>query len=239
MYTIIGGDGKEYGPVPADQVRAWIFAGRANLDTQVKALGTQEWKRVRDVPELGETPAVPPSFAPRDPAVQALADPELAGRWIRLGARLLDGVFSTVFMGPGLVMLIPWFVAHSNDDAGQNLLSHSPFSSFSSDVYATMPTAAVTLLFAGWFAVAVTQILLLSLRGQTVGKIVAGVRIVRLDGQQAGFFHAWFLRTFVVGMISFIPYAGLVFALADILFIFSASRRCLHDLIAGTVVVKA
>ena len=33
MYTIIGGDGKEYGPVTAEQIRSWIAAGRANLET--------------------------------------------------------------------------------------------------------------------------------------------------------------------------------------------------------------
>jgi|ERR1017187_5393920 hypothetical protein len=52
MYTIIGGDGKEYGPVTADQVHAWIAGGRANLETKVKALGTDEWRRIADFPEL-------------------------------------------------------------------------------------------------------------------------------------------------------------------------------------------
>src|ERR1035438_6438097 len=63
MYTIIGGDGKEYGPVTADQIRAWIAGGRANLDTKVKALGTDEWKRIADFPELagsGAAGAAPP-----------------------------------------------------------------------------------------------------------------------------------------------------------------------------------
>jgi uncharacterized membrane protein len=52
MYTIIGGDGKEYGPVSAEQVRGWIAGGRANLKTRVKALGSDEWKSVEDFPEL-------------------------------------------------------------------------------------------------------------------------------------------------------------------------------------------
>ena len=63
MYTIIGGDGREYGPVTAEQVRSWIAGGRANLDTKVKAAGTEEWRRIADVPEItgvtgtGGTPA--------------------------------------------------------------------------------------------------------------------------------------------------------------------------------------
>ncbi len=52
MYTIIGGDGKEYGPVSIDQVRAWIAGGRANLSTKVRAVGTDTWKSIADCPEI-------------------------------------------------------------------------------------------------------------------------------------------------------------------------------------------
>jgi hypothetical protein len=72
MYTIIGGDGKEYGPVTADQVRSWIAGGRANLDTKVKAAGSDEWRRVADVPEItgaGGTPAAAAAALAQLPAV--------------------------------------------------------------------------------------------------------------------------------------------------------------------------
>ena len=39
MFTIIGGDGKEYGPVTLEQVRNWVADGRANHDTQAKRAG--------------------------------------------------------------------------------------------------------------------------------------------------------------------------------------------------------
>jgi len=35
MYKIIGADGKEYGPIPAEQLREWIAEGRANAQTKV------------------------------------------------------------------------------------------------------------------------------------------------------------------------------------------------------------
>ena len=66
MYTIIGGDGKEYGPVSAEQVRAWVAGGRANPETKIKAHGTDEWRRVADFPELtgtGVAAAPPPMGA--------------------------------------------------------------------------------------------------------------------------------------------------------------------------------
>jgi hypothetical protein len=55
MYTIIGGDGKEYGPVTAGQVRLWIAAGRANLETRAKALGSDDWKSLGDFPDFTAT----------------------------------------------------------------------------------------------------------------------------------------------------------------------------------------
>ena len=44
MYRIIGADGREYGPITADQVRVWIAEGRANAQTRALAEGTIQWK---------------------------------------------------------------------------------------------------------------------------------------------------------------------------------------------------
>jgi len=43
MYKIIGGDGREYGPVSADQLRQWVTEGRANSTTRVQGEGTTDW----------------------------------------------------------------------------------------------------------------------------------------------------------------------------------------------------
>lgn len=60
MYKIIGADQKEYGPVSAEQLRAWVAEGRANGQTSVCAEGTTEWKPLAAHPEfadiLGTTP---------------------------------------------------------------------------------------------------------------------------------------------------------------------------------------
>ena len=61
MFTIIGGDGKEYGPVTADQIRGWIAEGRANLDTKAKAVGTDEWRRLAEFPEFASPAGIPPA----------------------------------------------------------------------------------------------------------------------------------------------------------------------------------
>jgi hypothetical protein len=71
MYTIIGGDGREYGPVSTEQVRQWMAGGRANGQTRAKLFGTEEWKTLHDFPEFNPTSAgagFEPSFG-EPPAV--------------------------------------------------------------------------------------------------------------------------------------------------------------------------
>lgn len=56
MYTIIGGDGNEYGPVSADQVRDWIIERRANHNTKIKRATDDsegaEWTPLGDLTEF-------------------------------------------------------------------------------------------------------------------------------------------------------------------------------------------
>jgi hypothetical protein len=70
MYRIIGADGKEYGPITAEQVRQWAAEGRANTQTKIRLEGSTEWKTLADFPELMAMPlgpvpgpaGAPPSF---------------------------------------------------------------------------------------------------------------------------------------------------------------------------------
>ena len=50
MYKIIGADGREYGPITADQLREWIAEGRANAQTKALAEGAAQWKPLTEYP---------------------------------------------------------------------------------------------------------------------------------------------------------------------------------------------
>lgn len=217
MYTIIGGDGKEYGPVTADQVRSWIAAGRANLDTRAKFLGTDEWRRLADFPDFtGGEP----------PRLHEEPDPNLADRLLRLGAVLADSVIAMLLLLPGAMMI--------GLSALRRLVQgdYTVDASISGPGYAALGAAILVLV--------IVQTWLLSVRGQTLGKMLMRVRIVRFhDGSKAGFVHAVLLRAWVPALISFVPVVGVIFPFLDIAFIFGRDRRCLHDLIAGTKVVAA
>ena len=62
MFNIIGADGKTYGPVSAEQIRAWIVEGRCNASTQARSEGGAEWKPLPHFPEFaGSFPPPPPT----------------------------------------------------------------------------------------------------------------------------------------------------------------------------------
>src|SRR5436853_3509943 len=80
MYKIIGADGREYGPISAEQVRQWIAEGRANAATLATAENMTEWKPLGSFPEfslLFARPAAIPAFG-RPPKTHALATTALA-----------------------------------------------------------------------------------------------------------------------------------------------------------------
>jgi uncharacterized RDD family membrane protein YckC len=79
----------------------------------------------------------------------------------------------------------------------------------------------------------------LATSGQTLGKKLLQIQIVdHATGALVPFVKLLFLREFLTALIASIPIVGGIYALADALFIFSSERRCLHDQIAGTRVVK-
>jgi uncharacterized RDD family membrane protein YckC len=78
----------------------------------------------------------------------------------------------------------------------------------------------------------------LSKDGQTIGKRIIGIKIVSIQRENVGLMKIYFLRYLITSIISQIPVIRSFFNLINILFIFGKERRCLHDRIAGTVVVK-
>ncbi|MBL0211510.1 MAG: RDD family protein [Holophagaceae bacterium] len=144
---------------------------------------------------------------------------EAATRWSRLAARLIDYL---IWFAPLALFIFPCLG----------------------------PIAAVL----GWLGILGAQIWLLVTRAQTIGKKGMGIYIMRTDG---GIPHiGWLLvREFAIpalaGLLQYMgsvnhDAAGLFFSLVasllwliDVLFIFGRTRRCLHDYIAGTHVVKA
>ena len=107
MYRIIGGDGNEYGPVTAEQMRQWITENRVNGNTRVQG-GDGVWKTLREFPEFVEVLPIPP--VANVPPVQGLpvdfdGDYRLdIGGCLGSGWRVMRSQFGLAF-GVGLVFV--------------------------------------------------------------------------------------------------------------------------------------
>jgi uncharacterized RDD family membrane protein YckC len=93
--------------------------------------------------------------------------------------------------------------------------------------------------YTGVSIILLVNLYLLYQSGQTLGKKVAGTRIVMTDGSRAGLARILVLRMLAPGIIGWVPWIGFLFGLADTLSIFREDHRCLHDHMAGTIVVPA
>lgn len=134
----------------------------------------------------------------------------------RLLAKIVDGLFMVACALPSLLLVLVGAVT----DSGAMLL-----------------LSVLSTLF-GLIVFGAVQIHLLG-DGQTVGKRLAEIRIVRCPTLAPVTLGTSLGMRYLVGqaLLSGIPFLGGLYALVDVLFVFSENCRCLHDRIAGTVVV--
>ena len=87
----------------------------------------------------------------------------------------------------------------------------------------------------GWLItilLAITNFIILPMfSGQTIGKILTGLRIVTHDGNAPSF-----SRLLVRHLIGY-PLTGLTFGIGFLFSVFNEKGRALHDFLAGTIVV--
>ena len=99
---------------------------------------------------------------------------------------------------------------------------------------------AGVLVAAGLMTLNIIQIILVSTRGQTIGKLMMKVAIVdRIDKIPPGFVRAGLIRLAPLMAVNmFAPTLTLLYLVIDALPIFTSARRCVHDYLAGTIVIK-
>jgi uncharacterized RDD family membrane protein YckC len=164
-------------------------------------------------------------YAPPQVAVQDIVDPQtgivLADRGTRLGAAILDSIiFMAMVYAPLIVTaVVAGMTRPAGDETGATAMLGVGI--------------GVALLGLGvwlWFTVKYVK-----RNGQSIGKKYLGIKVVRTDGRPISVGRLIALRNVLNGLISIIPLYGLI----DSIFIFGEARRCLHDQIADTIVIKA
>jgi uncharacterized RDD family membrane protein YckC len=138
-------------------------------------------------------------------------------RGLRLLAATIDGLIAIALMAP---------VIYGTSVFGDFLHPHTR--SVLDVVLGNLFGLAVILALNGY---------LLATQAQTIGKRAMGLRIVNLDGTNAKFSTIVMRRVLPFHVLATIPIIKYI-ALIDVLFIFREDRRCLHDHLAGTRVVK-
>ena len=235
MFKILGSDGKEYGPVTLGNVVEWIRDGRANLQTKARRGDETEWRPLGDFPEFVPTgsvlPRVPPPLPDEPiPTSSPTAAPELplGGLLRRLAAAMTDGFLQWLCWMPTSIAATRIITDRLAD---HEILSLEMMRSALAD------TIGKSLPFL--IMLAVVQTVLLCRRSQSVGKILFGLQIVTVrDGAPAGPVRAYLLRGLLTWTLEWIMGISIFYLMFDSFFIFREDQRCLHDLIAGTKVVR-
>lgn len=143
----------------------------------------------------------------------------LAGRGARLGGAVIDTIISFAIILPVMKFSGAWERALTQEQTIFELLGLSVLSFI------------LFLAVHGY---------LLANYGQTVGKRLVKTRIVSVQDERIlPFPRLVGLRYLPVAFVSQIPLLGPILSLVDVLYIFREDRRCVHDLIAGTKVIKA
>lgn len=181
---------------------------------------------------------------------------ELAGGWERIGAALLNNIFSTIAMIP---IIVGFFVGLMNIKDGDN---------WNIDEMQILVDKFNPLWFlvglAIFLAYCIWQCVLMSTTGQSLGKKLLNLKVIKSDGSEAGFVGTVLLRE-VVYMVASAIAVGIVVNLlfmmltlediskevilnnsfsyiptliCTVMLFTSRDRRTLQDKIANTVVIK-
>jgi uncharacterized RDD family membrane protein YckC len=154
-------------------------------------------------------------YAPPQAVVADVTDPaagiQLADRGTRLGATMLDGLIISA------MVYLPFILSVSV--AGKGSAS-----------WIGLSVAALGFIVWLFFTVK-----FLGENGQSIGKKACKIKLLCTDGSEVSISRVIIGRNVVNGLLGIIP----LYSLIDPLFIFGNKRRCVHDYIANTIVVKA
>jgi len=217
MNYYIALNGSQAGPFIESQIREKIASGEITGETLVWKEGMADWLPLGAVlPSL----LAGPSTGNPAPGV-----PPVSGDWVlaSLGSRFLAAVIDGI---PILLIAVAFAVVMGVSRA---------------DKFEDLPGPAQLAVIGGGLGalvlLGVVQMYMLVKFSQTIGKRLCKIRIYDFKtGVPADWIHTIILRILANAAIGSIPCLGGLYSLVDIGFIFRSDRRCIHDLIAGTVV---
>ena len=174
-------------------------------------------------PDGAETPpenAPPPKRRPRRPTPPTVGDPATTDRLATIGQRFLARLLDALIIGvPAFVLVL----STSDVDEVRRTVS--------TPLWAQLAATAMS---------AVYEVVLIRQRGQTIGKRVLGIEVVRVTDGRHPDWTASIVRYLLPLLPALVPIPG-VFLLSPVIYlvaILDPLRRGWHDRAAGTLVVK-
>jgi uncharacterized RDD family membrane protein YckC len=149
-----------------------------------------------------------------------------AGFWIRFLATLIDSAVLTVVMLPIVILA---FVLLGVAGAATSMTRRGPDAAANAAVLVFTLVVAPTFMAIAWFYEAKMTS---SAKQATLGKIALGLKVIDKEGKRLSFMHATG-RYFAKMINNFTFYVGWIMAG------FTERKQGLHDIIAGTYVIKA
>ena len=215
-------DGTQQGPVTEDEIKGMISAGSVKPSDLVWCDGMAGWEPVSSVAELmpaANTNELAAHAAPVAAASMSayVEDSTLSqavvysGFWRRVAASLIDSVILGVV---GAILGI--------------VLGIAMVSGGTDDTEVVELTGNVVGIFLGWLYYALMES---SSKQATIGKMVMGIKVTDLEGNQISFARASG-RHF--GKII----SSLILAIGYLMMLWTEKKQTLHDKMAGCLVVK-
>jgi uncharacterized RDD family membrane protein YckC len=204
-YKIIGADGREYGPVTLPELRAWVGDGRIARQTLIGQVGGDRWQPAGELEELSDLLGTMPELAGKEDSSELRA----AGFWIRFAAHWPDQfiVSAAVISYVGMPDVPP------GPPKFEDIMAW------------TQMAQPWMLLFSAIYYILTTWVW-----GATLGKLIFGLRVVRLDDSPVGLKESVF--RFLASVLS-----GMIFGIGYLFVAFRPDKRAMHDLLARTRVV--
>ncbi|GAA0721199.1 hypothetical protein GCM10008905_11380 [Clostridium malenominatum] len=109
-----------------------------------------------------------------------------------------------------LLIFLPWFIIPDDD-------------------------VLITIAFLFNIVILVIQSTLVCILGQSIGKKLLKIKVVKVNSDtKAGFVTNFLMR----GLVNHLLWITIIYPVVDFIFLIRKDKRCIHDFIAGTKVVK-
>jgi uncharacterized RDD family membrane protein YckC len=234
--TILNQNNVPQGPFTRQEVAQKIAAGEFTLNSLAHMEGLAQWTPLRDVlarvdvalapPALVSPLSVPPTQTPGYSYAVTMQPPShlvYAGFWLRFVAYFIDGLILVLILSVPAIILISMLV-ELNGGHSDSGFKPEAIGAIVADLFFYLVGP-----FAAWLYFAIMES---GSKQATYGKRIMGLCVTDMAGQRIGFGRA--TARFFGKIVSAIPF-DLGFVMAG----FTDRKQALHDMMAGTLVVRS